>query len=143
MANHTALFLHLVWATAGRQGLLTPEVEADVHACIASKCRQLRCRPIAVGGMPDHVHLLIELHPTVSVAVLAKEVKGASSYRMTHVLAPSQAFMWQGGYGAFTLRGHDLRVVASYIRNQQRHHTEGSLLADLERIPPPGTTRSG
>lgn len=81
MANHLMLFVHLVWATDGRRPLLQPSLEAAVSTInIVSKCRVLRCPALAIGGMTDHIHLLAELHPTVSVSALAKEIKGASSH---------------------------------------------------------------
>lgn len=88
----TQLYLHLAWATWDRLPLITEALEARLSAAIAKKCHALHCNPLALGGVPDHIHLLVELHPSVAVAVLAKEVKGGSSHLVTHERAPSEFF---------------------------------------------------
>lgn len=134
MGNYTQIFVHLVWSTTGRLPLLTREIEAAAHACIASKCRQLRCRPVAIGGMPDHVHLLAELHPAISVAMLAKEIKGASSYHINHSTIADTPFSWSAGYGAFSVSRRHVADVASYVTTQKARHAASKLSVELERI---------
>ena len=132
-APFTQLYLHLVWATWDRLPLITSEVEVRLYAAIAAKCRELKCYPLAIGGVADHVHLLARLHATVAVATLAKEVKGSTSHLVTHEITPTQPFKWQGAYGAFTLRKEDVPLVKAYIEMQRHHHAGGtSLLAEWE-----------
>src|SRR5689334_23948384 len=99
---YTQLYVHLVWATWDRLPLITDQIEDRVYAAIAEKCRELKCWPLAIGGIADHVHLLVRLHPPVAVAELAKEVTGASSHLVTHQIAPGEFFKCQGAYGAFS-----------------------------------------
>ena len=131
---YTQLYLHMIWSTWDRLPLLTSDIESQVYACIAKKCHELKCRPLAVGGIEDHVHLLTRFHTTVSVAHLAKETKGASSHLVTHVLKPGDFFKWQGAYGAFTLRKGDVEQVRAYIENQKEHHREGRLVGEWEQV---------
>ena len=126
MAAYVQLLVHLVWATEDRTPWIVPTVEQALYAAIAAKCRELRCPPVAVGGVADHVHLLVSLAPTVSVATLVQKIKGSTSHLMTHELAPDAPFCWQVGYGAFSLRREDARVVRSYIQNQKEHHARGT-----------------
>lgn len=135
---YTQLYLHMIWATWDRLLLITPDIESQIYAAIATKCRELDCEPIAIGGMEDHVHLLTRFHTTVTVATLAKETKGASSHLVTHKLRPEEFFKWQGAYGAFTIRKSDVPQVREYIQNQKKHHADGILDEDLERIFIPG-----
>ncbi len=130
---YTQLYLHLVWATWDRLPLITPDIEPRLYAAIAQKCRELKCVPLAIGGTADHLHLLVRLHTTVSVARLAKEVKGSSSHLVTHEIAPGEFFKWQGTYGAFTLRKREVPVVKRYIENQKQHHAAGGLWEELEQ----------
>jgi len=69
----------------------------------------------------------------VTVAILAKEVKGASSHLMTHEIAPGQFFKWQGAYGAFTLRKTDVPAVQAYIEKQKIHHAGQNLWEEWEQ----------
>ncbi len=129
----TQLYLHCVWSTWDRLPLITPDIECRLYGAIIAKCRELKCQPIRVGGMPDHVHLLLRLHTTVSIASLLKEAKGSSSNLMSHEIKPGEFFKWQGAYGAFTLRYDDVPVVKQYIVNQKRHHAEQSFRPEWEK----------
>ncbi|MBE9212049.1 IS200/IS605 family transposase [Plectonema cf. radiosum LEGE 06105] len=131
-ANFTQLYLHVVWATWDRLPLITPDIQQNIYAAIIKHCQQLRCTMIAVGGVEDHVHLLIGLPPTLSVSDLIKNIKGSSSHLVTHEIKPGEFFKWQGSYGAFTV-GHDgIDKVANYIRNQAIHHQQKSIIPTWE-----------
>ena len=129
----TQLYVHCVWATWDRLPLITPDYEAQIYASIAAKCRELGCEPLEIGGIEDHMHLLVQIPPTVAVSMLIKEVKGLSSHLMTHVLQPGVFFRWQGAYGAFSVSHDAMPHVVEYIRNQKTHHSEQRLLAEWER----------
>ena len=129
----TQLYLHCVWSTWDRLPLITPDVRPRLYGAIVDKCRELKCKPIRIGGIEDHLHLLVRLHTTVAVATLVKEVKGSSSHAMTHVISPQSNFKWQGAYGAFTLRPEDVPLVKEYIIQQAAHHANGTLLPDWEK----------
>ena len=129
----TSLYVHLVWSVAGRQPLLTPDVARLVYRQLVSKCADLRSSAIAVGGVEDHVHVLVRLATTVSVATLAHDLKGSSSHFFNHILMPGSQFRWQGGYGAFSVSVRGVEAVTAYVRDQHRHHAEGSIAQALER----------
>jgi REP element-mobilizing transposase RayT len=124
---YTQLFLHVVWATWDRLPLLTPALVQPVYAGIQAQCVELKCRAIAIGGIEDHVHLLVRFPATISVAQLVKQAKGSSSHLITHELAPESGFKWQGYYGAFTLSKAEVSRVREYILRQREHHTRGDL----------------
>jgi REP element-mobilizing transposase RayT len=88
---------------------------------------------IAIGGIEDHVHVLLRFPTTVSIALLVQRLKGASSHFVTHVAKAPNAFKWQGGYGAFTLTKRAVPLVRSYVLNQAEHHRQGTLYRELER----------
>ena len=113
--------------------LVTDAIEARIYAAIAEKSRELRCFPLAIGGTPDHAHLLVRFHTTTAVATLAQEVKGASSHLVTHVITPDQFFKWQGAYGAFTLRKDEVASVRRYVERQKEHHAHDDLWVAWEQ----------
>ncbi len=88
------LYLHCVWSTWDRLPLITPDVERRLYGAVIDKCRELKCSPICIGGMQDHLHLLVRLPTTLAVATLLKEVKGSSSHLMTHGIKPTEFFKW-------------------------------------------------
>ncbi|HEX7594124.1 MAG TPA: IS200/IS605 family transposase [Anaerolineae bacterium] len=130
---YTQLYLHCVWATWDRLPLITPQIEPQLYAAIHAKCKEIRCEPIAIGGIENHVHLLVRFPTTLAVATLVKEVKGAPSHLMTHKIIPNEFFKWQGAYGAFTVSKDRVEQVSDYVRNQKTHHAANSLFDDWER----------
>jgi REP element-mobilizing transposase RayT len=125
--------VHFVWATWDRLPLLKGATRDAVDNAIQAKCAALKCPVEALGGVEDHVHLAVQLAATVSVAALAKEVKGASSHLVTHEIAPDAFFRWQGSYGAFSFAPGDLPRIVRYIENQGKRHNGGKLIDFLER----------
>lgn len=133
MSAYTELYVHCVWATWNRMPLITAKLEPQLHAIIAAKCQEFGCCALATGGMPDHLHVLVRLATTVTIAQLIGALKGKSSYLITREVLPGLFFRWQGGYGAFTVSTRSLAQVQRYIDNQKHHHSEGSLIAELEQ----------
>ncbi|MGC4113806.1 MAG: IS200/IS605 family transposase [Myxococcales bacterium] len=138
----TELYVHFVWSTYRRNQLIGAKFEADLWSAIGAKCKELGASPIQVGGMPDHVHLLACVPPTLAISKLVREVKGGSSHQMSHRIAPGRLFRWQVGYAAFSLRADEAPIVAKYIRNQKVHHDAQTTDERWERLEPePGDRR--
>jgi REP element-mobilizing transposase RayT len=116
--------------------LLSEAVRAAVYACIRAECVELHAEVIAIGGTDDHVHLLVRLPAAVSVALLVKQVKGASSHLVNHKLTSESEFKWQGAYGAFTVSTSAVDAVCDYILRQEEHHRDCSIDPTLE-LPEP------
>jgi REP element-mobilizing transposase RayT len=133
---HTELYLHLVWATHRRQALITHALQPRIYGAIADQCAKMRSDVIAIGGMPDHTHLLLRYRPTVTIAEIARRVKGASSH-LANQAAGAHAFRWQDGYGAFTVSRSMVPRVRAYVLDQERHHAAGTLSPTFERTTPP------
>lgn len=115
------VFVHYVWATWDRLPLLTKDIRGDVYRLILAKCEEFGAHPLGLGGVEDHMHLLVRLPATVPLAKLIGEIKGSSA----HAIAARPGvdlFKWQGGYGAFSVGEHRLPNVQDYIRNQEAHH---------------------
>jgi putative transposase len=136
---YTQLYLHLTWATWDRAPILTPERQPLAYASIQRTCAELRTSVIAIGGIDDHVHVLLRFPPTVAISHLVQRMKGASSRLVEQV--SREAFRWQGGYGAFTVSRRGVPVVRDYVLNQAEHHQRGSLIHALEvtSAPQPST----
>ena len=126
-------YLHLVWATKGREPLLTPELERQVHRCIESEARHLDCQVLALDGMADHVHPVVMLPTTVAVADLMKRVKGVSSALANDLNEHKILFRWQEGYVLLSVSYSHVDRVVAYVQNQNRHHASGKLIDILEQ----------
>lgn len=83
--------------------------------------RELKGRAHAINGMPDHVHMLVSLPPTISISEALGFIKVNSS-GWVHQKWPDSPFAWQLGYGAFSVSKSQVPAVTKYIRNQEQHH---------------------
>ncbi len=119
--SKSEVYLHLVWSTHNRQPWLTPERTPPVYHCIISVAKRLGCTVMAIGGMPDHVHLAVRLPTQTKISDLAQQTKSASS-KLTNDLNPQDFFQWQEGYAVFSLSRGDTPKVIAYIQNQEAHH---------------------
>ncbi len=138
MSNtYTSLHYHIVFSTKHRECWITPEIEQRIWAYLGGIARENRMKPLQIGGIDDHIHLLVGAPATMAPAKAAQLIKGGSS-SWIHTEFPSlQRFAWQDGYGAFTVSKSHLSDVTSYIKNQRQHHPGKSFqeefLALLER----------
>ena len=98
--NKLSLFVHFVWSTWDRQPLITPEIERALYREIQNEAARKKCVVLAINGIEDHVHLVVETHPDISVSAIVKQIKGASSLFVNDRLQASVHFRWQGGYSA-------------------------------------------
>jgi putative transposase len=128
LKNKLCVAVHFVWATWDRQPLITEDIERELWRYIGAVCADDKCEILAIGGMPDHVHLLVLLSNTVTMADLMKCVKGGSSAFVSDKLRPGEWFKWQGSYGAFSVSRPQIDKVAEYIANQKQHHVDGGTL---------------
>jgi REP element-mobilizing transposase RayT len=126
-------FYHFVWTTWDRRPLLTGDREAHAYALIQQQCRHMKAEVLALGGIPDHVHLLVTLPTTLGVADFMETVKGVSAHAMNKASgSPTFSFKWQGGYSYHTVSISHVRTLLRYIANQKEHHAAGSLVASCE-----------
>ncbi len=135
MANRRLkLYLHLVWGTWNGNPWIIPRIKRPVYRCIVNQINQLGCKVIAINGVADHVHLVVRLKSTVSVALIVKKAKGVSASFINRFLDLDEHFKWRAGYGGFTISRWDLLIVLNYVKKQEAHHDDGSLNVDLESL---------
>ena len=130
--DNLAIYVHLVWATWDRLPLITPAIERPLHRVIASEAQKMGCTLLALNSVPDHLHILVRMPSTVTVAKLVKQLKGVSSHFVNKVLKPESPFKWQGFYGAFSVSRWDVDRIVAYIQRQKEHHKVGTLIAEME-----------
>ncbi len=127
--------VHLVWATSRRNAFITRDVEAAVQEQLVDETRRKRCHVLAVGGVEDHIHMLLWMHPACSISSLVSVAKTASSRVMHKTFG--RRFRWQTGYGAFAVQPRALDDVIRYVRSQREHHRRGTTIPALERTTSP------
>ena len=131
MANtYTQIYMHIVFAVAKRDSLISDRWVDELYSYLSGACQNRHHFVYAINGTSDHVHMLIGLHPTESVASLVKEIKGQSSRWINDKYLKGK-FCWQAGYGAFSYSKSLIPAVKSYIDNQKEHHRHVTFQEEL------------
>ena len=122
--SYTKLLYHLVFSTTERQPLITKPLRAPLYDYLGGTVRGLDGVAIEIGGVADHVHLLVRMPRTIAVDVFLQKLKANSSGWVTRTQAVN--FNWQRGFGAFTVSESQVEKVRRYIQNQEAHHSKVS-----------------
>jgi REP element-mobilizing transposase RayT len=110
---------HIIFSTKERQKIIVKQVQTELWAYIAGTCKKLEMNALAIGGTDDHVHVLLDLPPRISVAQAMLAIKSNSSRWMKERV---NGFSWQEGYGAFSVSASNVAAVEKYVFNQEQHH---------------------
>lgn len=120
-STHLSLNIHLVFGTKNREPTISAEWMANLHAYVGGTVRGLGAMPLEIGGIVDHVHILMGIRATHRLSDLVREIKSESS-RWVHELTGRRDFAWQEGYGAFAVSPSLCDAVRTYIQKQAEHH---------------------
>jgi len=135
MANtYSQLTIHGVFAVKYRENLLVKPFRDNVHKYISGILEAIECKPLAVNGWLDHVHVLFALPVTKCVADVMEVVKGNSSKWVNQQHFLPGKFQWQSGYGAFSLSKDHRDNCIRYIMNQEQHHSKVSFKQEYEEL---------
>ena len=114
----TSLYTHIVFGTKLREPMI--DDKSELHSYLGGIVRGLGGTALKVGGVSDHVHMLVRLKATLAIAEAVEKVKGSSSKWMNERM-PTR-FQWQKGYSAFSVSPSAVESVTRYISNQAEHH---------------------
>ena len=132
-STHLSLHYHVVFSTKGRHRLIEGLWRERLHAYLGGAVRTAGGVAEAVGGVADHVHLLMGLRATHRLADVVRDIKATSS-EWVHREIRQAGFSWQEGYGAFTVSAPQLDVVKRYIVNQAGHHEQKSFQEEYREM---------
>ncbi len=120
---YVSTFMHCVFSTKERKLLIPLDLQEQLWAYIYGIAHNHGIGLLAVGGVSDHLHLLIALPPKLPLSVALQKIKANSSRWMGE---HGKNFAWQEGYGAFSVGASQLQAVKEYIRSQPEHHKKHS-----------------
>jgi REP element-mobilizing transposase RayT len=129
------IYLHIVYSTKDRRPYLqAKDLREELYRYLAGACRNLVTPALIIGGVADHVHFLVRLARTITVADLVKELKTESSKWIKTRDAELFDFHWQNGYGAFSISPAHVEPLRGYIGNQDEHHKQETFQDEFRRI---------
>jgi REP element-mobilizing transposase RayT len=129
--THAANFVHCVFSTKERRNLIPAEMQERLHAYLIGIADNLGFKILAAGGTSNHVHLLIGLPASLTLAEVMQKLKANSSRWLGE---NGVRFEWQKGYGAFSVSPSLLATVQAYIRNQGEHHRKRSFEEEFRAL---------
>ena len=120
--TYSQIYIHLVFAVQNRESMIQPAWEEDLYKYITGIVQNKKQKMLAINGMPDHLHLLLNLRPSCCIADLVRETKKSSTVWINEKKLTPCKFNWQEGYGAFSHGHGSVSHVISYVMNQKNHH---------------------
>lgn len=133
-SSHTNLQVHIISGTKSRTPWITPEIQPHLYAYLCGVVKGHNAILYEIGGMPDHIHLLIRYRPDLALSDLVRELKSESTTWMKKTYWTGVDCGWQRGYGAFSVSHSQSENVRSYIRGQAKHHAKRDFKAELEAL---------
>ncbi len=118
--TYVSALVHVVFSTKGRAKTISAELRPKLWAYLGGIARQKGFKAMQVGGIADHVHVLMILPATIPIAKAVQLLKGGSS-KWIHD-TEGRPFAWQDGCGAFTIGVSQVQSTIAYIHNQEEHH---------------------
>ncbi len=129
-STHTHLLYHLIFATKHREPLIADSWRTRLHEYLGGCVNGLEGTPQGIGGVADHVHLLVGLKSTHCLSDFMRELKKSSSLWVRENVGVA-GFAWQEGYAAFTVSASARDSVQNYIRRQEEHHLRKTFREEL------------
>lgn len=130
--SKTLIICHIVFCTKFREKSINPEYDRDLYAFICQIFKENKCWVHRINGASDHIHILLNLNPTIALADLMREVKASSSQWLKK--NPDFRFFrgWGKGYFAVSVNPDNIEHVKQYIINQKDHHRSGGFEKEIE-----------
>lgn len=134
MGTYRQIFYQIVFGTKYRKPTIAKECEDELYKYIYGIIKNKNCKLYRINGMEDHIHIMSDLHPTVSLSDYIKDIKVASSLWMKERGLFPEFEGWQDGYGAFTYSIREKDMIINYIKNQKEHHKSETFLEEYKRL---------
>jgi putative transposase len=135
--SYVSALFHCVFSTKERQKFIHEDLQERLWPYLGGIARENKMRALAIGGVEDHVHLLLSMPSTIPIAKAMQLIKGSSSKWVHETFPELNEFEWQEGYGAFTVGIPQVPDTRRYIENQREHHRtktfEDEFIAFLDR----------
>jgi putative transposase len=126
------LFVHVLWAVNGREALLSKPVRRILFPHIQKDGEMRGLKILAVGGVEDHVHCLVQLMPSQNLVQVVRSIRTESASWLNENKLLAGPFEWEEGYAAYSVSPSGVKQVLEYIGKQEDYHRSKTLGDELE-----------
>jgi len=135
MANtYSQCYLHLVFAVKNRESLISKSWKESLEKYISGIVQGEGHKLLAIGTMPDHIHIFIGYNMNQLISDLVECIKTSSNKWIKVNRVTPFRFSWQKGYGCFSHSQSQIDSVVNYILNQESHHKKRSFKEEYLEI---------
>lgn len=128
--TYSQIYIQIVFAVEGRQNLIAAKNREELHKYITGIVTRRGQKLLAIFCMPDHVHILVAIQPSIAISELVRDIKAGSSGFVNEKGWLRGRFNWQEGFGAFSYSRSQIDAVAKYILEQESRHSNRSFKAE-------------
>jgi putative transposase len=119
-------YIHIILAVKGKQSLICMDYREELYKHISEFVNNRKNKLIGIGGVSDHIHILLRISPNVIISDLIKEIKLHSTEFINKSRNVPDKFYWQEGSGCFSSSQSQQENDIKYIKNQEEYHKEHS-----------------
>lgn len=120
--TYSQIYIQIVFAVKGRENLISKIHREELHKYITGIVQNRGQKMLSIFCMPDHVHLLVGIKPSITISDLVRDIKVGSSNFINQQHLVKGKFNWQEGFGAFSYSKSQIDSVIKYILGQEEHH---------------------
>jgi len=132
--SYTKIFYHIVLRTKRSEASISQDNVSSLYKYIWGIIKNKNGKLYRINGMSDHIHILSDLHPSVSLSDYVKSIKVATSLWLKQSGNFPLFHGWSEGYGAFTCSFREKDRLISYIKSQEEHHRNENTENEWKRL---------
>jgi len=120
--TYSQIYIQIIFTVKGRENLISKIHREELHKYITGIVQNRGQKMFSIFCMPDHVHLLVGIKPSITISDLVRDIKAGSSNFINQQHWVKGKFNWQEGFGAFSYSKSQIDSVIKYILSQEEHH---------------------
>ena len=128
------IWIHGILGVKNRDNSIIPDIEKQIHELIKKQFIDTGCYVKEINGTANHIHVIFLLNPQKTISEIFKQIKGAVSYEINSRNLIKNKFLWQVGYGAFSVSKSKVNEIKNYIKKQKQHHKKMTFKEEYDKF---------
>lgn len=130
--NRVYLFVHIIWSVQNSEPLLTKPIRTILFSHLQKRAGEKGINLLAVNGVEDHVHVLLQLHPAQNLSQVVKSLRTDAADWLNETKLIAHPFQWEDAYAALSVNPSTIKQVADFLGRQEEYHKTKTLESELE-----------